>query len=276
VEVTFSGLSDSEHQVLWYSDRTGEVLRSDTLSGTGGVLSVPASVFADPEPAWDWSGEHVAVLVRPLQAGYEDINPDSDGDGVIDLLDNCPQVSNADQLDRDGDTVGDVCDNCPDTFNRLQGDYDGDGNGDECQRPCRFGELGKGAFYVDYERGLNSNSGREGDPWRTISYAKLNACYGSEIHVATCGNGVLDGDEPCDGQEGCAGGVCSSDCLSCEMVNCAQVPLPADLRGGRVGGAEGPASGLSKRAGSFFLPFAVAAGCVLVLKRKRRRSSGRD
>ncbi len=271
VEVTFTGLSDTGHQIVWYSDRTGEVLRSDTLEGTGGVLSVPASVFADPEPDWDWAGEHVAVLVRPLQEGVDDINPDSDGDGVIDLLDNCPQVSNTDQLDRDADTVGDVCDNCPKNFNRLQGDFDGDGNGDECQRPCRFGDLGKGAFYVDFEQGLNSNSGQEGDPWRTIGYAKLNTCYGSEIHVATCGNGVLDGDESCDCLEGCAGGMCSSDCFTCEMVNCAQVPLPAGSRGERSFDAAGSPAELSNAACSFFFPLAAVAGCVLVLKRKQRR-----
>ena len=35
---------------------------------------------------------------------------DSDGDGVPDGLDNCPQVANADQADSDGDTIGDACD----------------------------------------------------------------------------------------------------------------------------------------------------------------------
>ena len=35
---------------------------------------------------------------------------DTDGDGVIDCLDNCPTAANADQNDLDGDTVGDVCD----------------------------------------------------------------------------------------------------------------------------------------------------------------------
>ena len=35
---------------------------------------------------------------------------DSDSDGVSDLLDNCPSVANADQLDYDEDGIGDVCD----------------------------------------------------------------------------------------------------------------------------------------------------------------------
>lgn len=37
------------------------------------------------------------------------ISPDSDGDGVRNLLDNCPFVPNADQADNDGDEIGDVC-----------------------------------------------------------------------------------------------------------------------------------------------------------------------
>jgi hypothetical protein len=35
---------------------------------------------------------------------------DTDGDGVIDCLDNCPSVANTDQADLDGDGLGDRCD----------------------------------------------------------------------------------------------------------------------------------------------------------------------
>src|SRR5262245_34206146 len=38
---------------------------------------------------------------------------DTDGDGVVDAVDNCPTVSNADQRNHDGDPFGDVCDKCP-------------------------------------------------------------------------------------------------------------------------------------------------------------------
>jgi hypothetical protein len=57
---------------------------------------------------------------------------DTDGDGLIDSLDNCPTVANADQADGDGDGVGDVCDNCPVTANRDQFDTDMDGVGNAC------------------------------------------------------------------------------------------------------------------------------------------------
>ncbi|MGH1491081.1 MAG: SdrD B-like domain-containing protein [Acidimicrobiales bacterium] len=35
---------------------------------------------------------------------------DSDGDGIVDTEDNCPEDANADQADNDGDDLGDVCD----------------------------------------------------------------------------------------------------------------------------------------------------------------------
>lgn len=45
--------------------------------------------------------------------------PDTDGDGVPDDVDNCPEVPN-DQADRDQDSFGDVCDNCPTVSNPAQ------------------------------------------------------------------------------------------------------------------------------------------------------------
>lgn len=57
---------------------------------------------------------------------------DNDGDGVIDLMDNCPEHDNPDQLDSDGDLIGDVCDNCLNSSNSSQLDSDGDLIGDAC------------------------------------------------------------------------------------------------------------------------------------------------
>lgn len=70
---------------------------------------------------------------------------DSDGDGVNDDVDNCPNTANADQADNDGDGAGDACDpdddndgvldvddNCQFTANSDQANYDGDAEGDTC------------------------------------------------------------------------------------------------------------------------------------------------
>jgi len=63
---------------------------------------------------------------------------DNDKDGVIDVLDNCPQTPNPAtvhinvQNDRDSDGLGDECDNCPDISNPGQEDSDNDLIGDAC------------------------------------------------------------------------------------------------------------------------------------------------
>ena len=70
---------------------------------------------------------------------------DSDGDGVDDSIDNCPNVSNPSQADNDGDGQGDACDpdddndgvndssdNCQFIANSGQQNNDGDSQGDAC------------------------------------------------------------------------------------------------------------------------------------------------
>ena len=59
-------------------------------------------------------------------------DPDGDGDGVPDNVDNCPSTPNSNQADGDGDGVGDVCDNCAAIANADQADTDGDGRGNVC------------------------------------------------------------------------------------------------------------------------------------------------
>ncbi len=63
----------------------------------------------------------------------DDVAPtDTDGDGIPDDYDNCPDDYNPGQEDSDSDIVGDVCDNCPDDYNPGQEDSDSDDIGDVC------------------------------------------------------------------------------------------------------------------------------------------------
>jgi hypothetical protein len=57
---------------------------------------------------------------------------DRDGDGVLDGVDNCKDVANADQRDHELDGRGDACDTCPHLIDPIVADADGDGVGDAC------------------------------------------------------------------------------------------------------------------------------------------------
>lgn len=105
---------------------TGDPLGSDALftidsDGTqAGLMSAfSPTEFSDPD---------LLSIVVPSGQGA-----DSDGDGIPDVSDNCPDIANPDQADADSDTVGDACDNCVNTANTDQADGDSNGIGDACQ-----------------------------------------------------------------------------------------------------------------------------------------------
>lgn len=109
---------------------------------------------------------------------FELVQPDTDGDGVTDDIDNCPGVANPDQADTDGDTIGDACeadsdgdgviddaDNCPADANADQADLDGDSIGDACDSD-RDGDgvnNGDDAFPDDPSESADSDSDGIGD-----------------------------------------------------------------------------------------------------------------
>ena len=119
----------------------GVEVDSATIDGPDGV-GVTRSVFVDIA-----EGDMIDLALDPTgvdgsrsdgQDGSAnwlkifDTIPDSDGDGLLDDVDNCRDVANADQADGDGDGIGDVCDNCAETANPDQADGDANGIGDEC------------------------------------------------------------------------------------------------------------------------------------------------
>lgn len=135
-----------------------------TFSGTSSASPIVAGAAAVLQQAW--KSHHTnnpasPALIRKIlratgtaQVGGGNIGPlpnlrgaimavtnavDSDADGVIDLLDNCPTNANPTQADADFDGVGDACDNCPSVANADQADMDSDGVGDACD-PDRDGD----------------------------------------------------------------------------------------------------------------------------------------
>lgn len=86
------------------------------------------------QPSYNVSALYSDVSTPTVTLGAESAGAsasnDSDSDGIINSIDNCPLLYNKDQKDSDGDGVGDACDNAPYAPNRNQADEDRDGVGD--------------------------------------------------------------------------------------------------------------------------------------------------
>ena len=98
---------------IWSVAKTAqeiEAARTDTLNGDeAGLLAYYDFDDRDVTKATDKTGNLDGIL----NGGSYTLSfsrADTDDDGIIDLMDNCPDVANADQLDIDFDGIGDVCD----------------------------------------------------------------------------------------------------------------------------------------------------------------------
>lgn len=124
-----SGFPDGFDQHVWWIETTPLV--------PGDSLWVDSSYFP-PNSDWlwvtngslgyfppSWSGPYRFFVADP---DYVDV----DGDGVPQIIDNCPSVYNPGQSDLDGDALGDSCDNCINVYNPGQDDTDWDEVGDAC------------------------------------------------------------------------------------------------------------------------------------------------
>ena len=130
----------------------GSASCSATTVASGGSSTCTAT--ADAEYQFDrWTGECDGqgatcslTNITSDQTSAASFEPlDSDDDDTPDSLDNCPLISNGDQLDTDVDGIGDVCDddldgdgltnsmdNCPLVSNPSQWDSLDNGVGDAC------------------------------------------------------------------------------------------------------------------------------------------------
>lgn len=120
-------------------DFTANAARGEVnLTGESNVLF---RIVFQSDPAVTQEG---VVIDDFVVDGFQD-DDDDDNDGIPDLTDNCPLLSNSNQLDTNNDGEGDVCDddddgdgildsvdNCPLIANPAQIDTDNDGIGDVC------------------------------------------------------------------------------------------------------------------------------------------------
>lgn len=122
-------------------DTNGNFLTKWGNSGDdAGQLNSPRGVAAD-------AAGNIYLTNYPYYIKkFAEVGPvDSDGDGIEDAADNCPNAANPEQTDTDGDGAGDACDdnddndaaaddadNCSLVPNDDQADLDGDGLGDAC------------------------------------------------------------------------------------------------------------------------------------------------
>ena len=124
---------DIQNWDLWYST-TGSggpwiAIALDILGGDNNYGSIHAYNWTVP----DSQSNQIRVRVRQDNSvyDYEDtsnadltiVRIDTDGDGVVDPVDNCLNTPNPTQADTDGDGIGDAC-CCLDN----RGDLNGDGN----------------------------------------------------------------------------------------------------------------------------------------------------
>lgn len=149
--------------IIYEGTDTNARLSGVTVQVTGGprIVTGTTGVYDIDVPAGTWTitaskaGYVTQSVTRTVTAGATiwgsmgltrvAMPVDTDGDGVTDTADNCPDDANANQRDTDADGDGDACDgdddadgvpdeddNCPLIANAGQVDVDVDGIGDAC------------------------------------------------------------------------------------------------------------------------------------------------
>jgi cysteine-rich repeat protein len=141
------------------------------------------------------------LLLSGLAGLGPSLSTDSDGDGLSDLCDPCPEVASPNQADGDADGVGDVCDACP-----ADGDNDLDRDGACAEAdPCPLDPANDldadGVCDGSDNCPLDFNPGQEDSDVD----GRGDACE-------ACGDGTRDANEECDDGNPLSSDGCSALC----------------------------------------------------------------
>ena len=203
------GVYDTNHQqIAWgYTDENGYY----TVGLPNGIYKVV--FYGLCGEAWYnnknnfGNADTVLVTAPNPTTGIDIVYPptsanDSDGDGVPDTIDNCPNTANPDQKDSDGDGVGDACDGCPNDPKKTAtgvcgcgvADTDSDGDGvpdciDKC--PSDSGKTDPGTCGCGV---ADTDSDGDGVP-DCIDKCPTDP---KKTDPGTCGCGVADTDTDAD------------------------------------------------------------------------------
>ncbi len=154
------------------------------LSSIGPIAPVSTQILAVPVPNLKVIGDYLGTDVNAINGwahiwndgrngGDQDVYyeykllVDTDGDGIPDVMDNCPTVPNPLQTDADADGIGDVCDNCPTVINPTQIDADGDTFGDACDNCPTVINPGQGDADLDGIGDACDNCPKASNPLQT-------------------------------------------------------------------------------------------------------------
>lgn len=157
--------------------------------------------------------------------GYGEFS-DRDGDGVVDIFDKCPRVSDPLQVDLDDDGVGDACDNCVFVSNPDQRDSNGNGIGDACEGQSASPDAGTRSDAGIPERITVANGLLVPDPTCAEFPPGTFTPGNLECFTIAPGTSVTPETPVCGAQFGDAGaspGGVSSEFLG---LGCAQAPAP--------------------------------------------------
>jgi len=206
-------------------DKDSEHIYCTTTVGPDGIFA-PGGARKCPDTDGDWyDNGFFATDFVDTPGGPNDCDfTDTDGDGVIDSQDNCPELANPDQADCDGDGIGDLCaiadglasdcnenaipDNCEDDCN-LNGypddcdiadgvstDCDSNGIPDECDPDCNGNGV---ADTCDIADGTSADDNGNGVPdeceGEVFTINEIHADPAADISGDANADGVRDGSE---------------------------------------------------------------------------------